>query len=297
MKEIDKIVGALRGVINAQDLSRFFDKFYIFGSLTNDDGQFFVPSGIEASDIDLLIRFDPTKIDSALDRVVALSALRACAQDLELVTHRAIGVNVGASPILSLLPVSYYEIYHCIHKGFDPKIFTLNLFYDIIDDKLERGGLTDHIDFGYHLENMEAFTVIRVCQKIRNSFLKISYNGSTEFSGYDKADPLPKELMRAAALLNFVVKGSDDPELRTRLLDGNGYVVKLLEGRSDESPLFSELHKKVALRSFSRVATRPPLTAVDVLMISETLFDAARTLPKRSVREVIDLLQRKSSEV
>ena len=69
-------------------------------------------------------------------------------------------------------------------------------------------GLTDYIDFSYHLENVEAFSAMRLCQKIRNDYLAIAINGNERLQSFTGDEEVPKEIMRTAALLNYIDKDS-----------------------------------------------------------------------------------------
>ncbi|MCR8826967.1 hypothetical protein [Pseudosulfitobacter koreensis] len=288
-KEITKIIS---GWFADHDLETFFDRVYLFGSLVNNDGEFFWPSGVKNSDIDVLVRINPT-LAGAVDRTLALVELQSRLPEVE----QRLAEKLGRPPeikgsVISVLPVTWYEIYHCIHKGFDPKIFTLNIFYDVINKRARKDGLSDFIDKSYQYDNTETFAVMRLCQKLRNDLLKTSEDGSPALNPFAGAGAIPKELMRAAALLKFAVNGADQPEARTNLGEGEDYVVDYLKDLKGKHKLIDALEMKVKKRRSTAAFKKPPLEPADLILLSELLFDRARGLSLPSVRETIDRSRR-----
>jgi len=287
-----KITKAISDWYATHQLTQFFDRAYLFGSLVNNDGEFFWPSGVKNSDIDFLVRINP-EVVGAVNRTLALIELQARLPEIEeTLTAKLAREPDGTGSIMSVLPVTWYEIYHCIHKGFDPKIFTLNIFYDVLKKRSRKDGLSDFIDKSYQYDNTETFAVMRLCQKLRNDFMKISDDGQPELTMFDGVGAVPKEIMRAAALLKFAENGHDEPEARTNLAEGEDYIADHLKALKEEHELIAELEKKIRKRRSTAAYRKPALEPFDLILLSEILFDKARYLSLPSVRETIDRSRR-----
>lgn len=290
----DEISSIIRTWISEYDLLTFFDRFYLFGSLVNDGEEFFWPGGIKESDIDLLVRFNP-KRSNAVDRAIALATMRRARFSLEQVLAESLGKErkeAARGSIISWLPVTWYEIYHCVHKGFDPKLYTMNIFYDIVKSEEKQDGLCDYIDKSFHFDNTETFAVMRLVQKVRNDYLRFDSDNKEKIRDFVEHDAIPKELMRAAALLKYVENPDSRIEARTRLMDGETYLRSLLASLSGVAPEYTEIELKVTKRSSSTVYLKPALTADDMVFLCEILFDRARILTLTSAREMIDKIRR-----
>ena len=282
-----------------------FDNAYIFGSLIHRDGDLFVPGGAVASDIDIILKFKAEEGHcsgslTAKVRYESMLELIETIPDLEVSISRIIAETNDQprnTPYLSILPLTQFEIYHCIHKGYDPKIFTQNVFYDLnmsiqIDDGLEK-----FIDSRYHFDNIEVFTIARIVQKLRNHFLHIDFQKKRKLVPFASNEIFPKELMRSAALLKFLENVSKAPKnekndhgfalMRTDLLQGETFLLELLKNKSAENDNFSDLWDKVEKRRSARTE-KPALGPEDVLLIAEILFDEAKTFAQPSIREIID---------
>lgn len=291
-----KITKAISDWYSIHDLEKLFDRVYLFGSLVNNEGEFFWPSGVKNSDIDLLLRINPELV-GAVNRTLALVELQTRIPEIELTLSAKLGrESTTPESVMSVLPVTWYEIYHCIHKGFDPKIFTLNIFYDVLKRRARKDGLSDFIDKSYQYDNTETFAVMRLCQKLRNDLMKTSEDGSPELAPFDGVGAVPKEIMRAAALLKFAENGHDEPEARTNLAEGEDYIVDHLKTLKSEHELFEALEKKIRKRRSTAAYKKPALEPFDLILLSEILFDQARNLSLPSVRETIDRSRRAKQE-
>lgn len=295
MKE--EITEAIASFWKKKGLLEIFPDVFIFGSLINRDGQHFIPAGTMGSDIDLLIVFDPS-LDNAISRKEAVETLSKTKMEIE---HILAGILNRTDLILSILAATDYEVYHCIHKGHDPKIFTMNIFHDVLRNREIDGGLSDFIDFDFHLENIEQFGVLRSCQSFRNRFLAIDLLGNSDLDNFDGPGEVPKELMRSFALLNYVDKISSDQDdaptkmeevrlisgYRTDLQRGFEFLRSTLESLSNSDQRYLAIKEKVSSRSFYRSKSEP-LLPVDQLILFEVACDEARKRIRKSVREAID---------
>ncbi|MXQ07887.1 hypothetical protein GQ651_08515 [Alphaproteobacteria bacterium GH1-50] len=270
--------------LDKYDVDEIFDHTFIFGSLINRDGRHFVPQGSMASDVDLVLRLGD-HLEGANSRFEAILKLRSIVPELEHETAKVLG-RKSVEPIYSILPITSYEIHQCIHKGHDPKLFMSNLFLDARTGERLEAGLTNYVDYDYHFENLEPFSVIRLSQSYRNRYLRCDHLGVYSQGDFDGDTAFPKEVMRSAALLRFYDGKQDDGARRTDLEEGNRYISRLIEDLADESDRHRQLWDTVSARSFPRGDT-PNLLADQMLLIHEIMYDKARSLVIPSVRDAI----------
>ncbi len=294
LKMHSEITQALSIWYNDNGIDQLADRAYLFGSLINEGGDSFWPTGVKTSDIDLLIRIHPERATAVL-RTEGLEKLK----DLLPPIENEIDAILKRDPkqkesVLSVLPVTWYELYNCIHKGFDPKIFTLNIFFDIVNMVDREGGLSDYIDKSYQFDNTETFAVMRLSQSLRNAYLKQDDDGCEVLKPFNGVMAIPKELMRAAALLKYVETEGEEPKTRTSLLEGEEYFSKLVEEKSGEHDKIAQLAEKLRKRRSSSVPghNKPALEPIDLILACELLFDEAKDLSLPSVRETIDRMRR-----
>lgn len=276
------------------------DRMYLFGSLVNHNGEQFFPHGVKTSDIDLLVRFDPVTVSDANRRAEALRIMQDNVCDFESSIAGVLGRSCDySSANLSILPVTWYEIYHCIHKGYDPKLYSTNIFYDVTTND-RKSGLSNYIDKLYHFNNIEAFGVMRLCQKLRNDFLTVSGDGIYNIPDFSETafGSIPKELMRAGALLKYIDDGSKNFDDRTDLIAGEAYVVSLIKGAAENNDAVNELLQKVKKRRNVLVYRKPSLLNHEIILLSEILFDKARSIIHPSIKETIDkIIRRKKGKL
>jgi hypothetical protein len=188
--------------------------------------------------------------------------------------------------IFSILPLTNYEIRQCIHKGHDPKLLTDNIFFDVSRNETVARGLSVIADYHYHYENLEPFSVMKLCQKYRNSFLSTNLLGKFKQMDFDDSEPLPKELMRSAAILRFFDGDREDASRRTDLEEGATYLFDLVKGLEGVHAQYKTLRQKLSSRTFSR-ARAEALSPEDMLLLNEVLFDRARSIVIPSVRDAV----------
>lgn len=290
----NEITQALSSWYAERGISEYADKAYLFGSLVNDGGEFFWPTGVKTSDIDLLVRLNPERA-TAVPRAQGLKELKGLLPPLEKEIDRILERDPDQKgSILSILPVTWYEIYNCIHKGFDPKIFTLNIFYDIVNMVDRKEGLSDFIDKSYQFDNTETFAVMRLSQSLRNAYLRREDDGCEVLKPFTGVMAIPKELMRGAALLKYVETEGEEPKTRTNLPEGEDHFAKLVEGKADEHEDIAQLNEKIKKRRSSAIPpqNKPALEPIDLILASELLFDEAKEQSLPSVRETIDRMRR-----
>ena len=160
------------------------------------------------------------------------------------------------------------------------------LFLDVVSGEPVDGGLTNFVDYDYHFENLEAFSVIRLCQKYRNTYLSGNQVGVFSQGPFDGDTAFPKEILRGAALLKFWDGPRDDESRRTDLEEGSVFLCEFVEQMRGVSGLFEELREKIAGRSFARTESED-LSPDEMLLIHEMMFDKARELVIPTVRDAI----------
>lgn len=281
---LDEIRRVISDWINENNASDVFDGIFIFGSLIHRDGRHFVPQGSMASDVDLVLTIRDDLPD-AISRAQALINIRGAVQALEHSTATVLK-RATDEEIYSLLPLTSYEVHQCIHKGHDPKLFTSNLFLNVITGVRVNGGLANYVDYDYHYENLEAFSTIRLCQSYRNKYLRCNQVGVFAQGVFDGETIFPKEIMRGAALLGFYESDRTDESRRTDLEAGQNYLVNLLRDMTKQEPDIRDLMDKVDGRGFAR-GTSDELSAEDMLLLHEIMFDKARSLVVPSIRDSI----------
>ncbi|WP_373356940.1 hypothetical protein [Pseudoroseicyclus sp. CXY001] len=281
---IEEINGAIKDWAAASAVPKSFSKILIFGSLINRSGRNFVPQGATASDVDLILLFSES-VNNASSRSEALIALRDQVSHLE---HRVAKILARAStdPIFSILPLTSYEIHQCIHKGHDPKLFLGNVFHDVMGDEGNIASLGGYVDYDYHYENLEAFSVIRLAQAYRNEYLGCNHLGICRIHGFSGELPLPKQIMRSGALLRYFASDREDQSFRTDLEEGYHYLLQLFERMRASSALHQTLWDHVSARSLGR-GEAPDLTPDDMLLAHEVMYDEAKGLVVPSVRDAI----------
>jgi predicted nucleotidyltransferase len=281
---LDDIKGAVSGWISENSLHNSFTKIYIFGSLIHRNERHFIASGASASDIDLLAVFDD-RLATAVERWDALTKLRATIGSLE---HSIASLldRGGDEPIFSMLPLTKFEVRQCIHKGHDPKLLTDNIFFDVVEDRFLESGLSFLGDFQYHYENLEPFSVMKLCQKNRNNYLAANQRSKFVQESFTDEEPLPKELMRSAAILNFFDGDREDSSRRTDLEEGAIYLVKILQSASESCDFAKNVYETVTGRQNFR-AKSADLTPNDMLFLHELLYDRAKKIAIPSVRDAV----------
>src|SRR5260370_17933569 len=169
------------------------EAIYIFGSTIHRDGTQFDP---ERSDLDLIVVI-PKYLKYAPSRTDWLVKLQTLKRDLELSLIPLLSRNDAAPPIVSVVPLTKFELRADIHKSPSRVFFRNTNFMDLLRNTkpapLRRGAAfrVDH----YTRETFQ-FT-----QSVRNKFLSVSASAMHPLLPWnDASDPLPKEIIRHAAI-------------------------------------------------------------------------------------------------
>lgn len=235
-------------------------ELFIFGSAIYKDGEQF---DRESSDLDIVLLFpEPT---SAVARVAFLEQMKAYKATLELEMIPALSRISCTETGCSIVAVTAFELSANIHKSAARQFFTKNVFYDLIK-KNQIVGIPTAGSRTLPDENRYA---IEYVQKVRNNFLAISANLTGGLQCYEGADPLPKDLMRAAT---HVVEVPDGEWYDTR--HGLEALFADLKARQSENSQMQDLYDRVSIRRGGR-GQRCNLSTSDQLLLTELLFDKA----------------------
>ncbi len=209
------------------------------------------------------LRFpEPT---SAVARVAFLERLKVYKATLELEMIPALSRTSCTEAGSSIVAVTAFELSANIHKSAARQFFTKNVFYDLI----KKNQIVGIPTAGSRTLQDENRYVIEYVQKVRNSFLAISANLTGGIKAYEGPDPLPKDLMRAAAL---VIKVPEGEWYDTR--HGLEAIFENLKARRSEHGEIQDLYDRVSVRRGGR-GKKLDLSPSDQVLLTELLFDQA----------------------
>lgn len=233
---------------------------YLFGSAIYKGGEQFDPL---TSDIDLVALL-PEGV--ALEKRVAIvEALAQRKQDLELRMIPMLGRSDASEPGVSLVPLTTLEVTTNIHKSAVRSFFTRNFFLNLKTGD-EALGLPGAGKCSLPDENRGALELV---QKVRNRYLSRAANLSGGIPDFNGSDPMPKELLRAAALLDSGAGSGEWYDTR----NGLELLAESLRARRTEDAL-KDLYDKVSKRRGGR-GRHDSLRDRDQLLVAELLFDLA----------------------
>jgi|GEM_PF-3483571 len=251
---------------------------YLFGSLIYDDGKLFDP--VE-SDIDLVIIFPP-KLSAAPERTNWLDGLLKHKTELETELLKLTGRGDAGSPIASILPITMLELEANIHKSNGANFYSINLFRNLLeqqpDGPLLHAGSTP-------IRDDLICTAFAFTQNIRNKFLSIAPNKNMALPEWQGPDPVPKDVMRHAAMAHFSLATDSKPGTQFDLQIGLDHLTDhLYQNRSNSQDYYS-LYDWVSKRRGSRGghtidAMMPPL---QYTLLAEVIYDLANNALKRGL--------------
>lgn len=235
---------------------------YLFGSAIYQDGTQF--DSIR-SDLDILLI--PNEVGSATSRVDLAASLKVFKQSLELRMIPTLTRNVCDEPGASIVVATPFELRANIHKSGARNFFDRNAYL--------RLGAQDDVKIGLQgageiIVSDELRQAIEFVQKTRNKFLSIAANGIGGIAEHGGSDPLPKELMRAAAQ---IVEDAEigqwyDTRLGLELLHQ-----LLVSGRANDKRVRDLFDSKVSILRGGRGRANVKLGDMDQLLLAELLFD------------------------
>ncbi|WP_310475744.1 hypothetical protein [Sandarakinorhabdus sp.] len=245
----------------------------LFGSLVYRDGERFSE---DVSDVDLALVM-PEGMRSPVDRVELAAKLLGFKRDLEI----GLAVSLSRStavPVCSLMLLSAADIGADIHKDGAEGFFRNNEFHDLVSDARSHGmaGVGD-VAISHRLVRQ----CIRFAQKKRHAFLAIAANGKGSLEGYDGDTPLPKDILRHAAMAGALRKTGALPGAEFDTQEGLSELVSHVIHAAKKSQAYEELRvwlmNKIATRKGILSARHQLLLAETIAALAEQAHDAAKT--------------------
>jgi predicted nucleotidyltransferase len=242
---------------------------YLFGSLIHKDGAQFMSS----SDVDLVV-----VLPELADAVERWRWLQRFAEWVGAVEMRLMRVlkRSGSEPSLSVVAVTELELGYDVHKDGHREFFTANVFRDLVTDA-ESEGLP-----GAGATTIDRFVAgaLSFTQKLRNDFLAVSANDTPKLGDYVGADPLPKRIMRAAAMAARAVGRSKGPGAEHDVQEGLDILTHELYARRDDEAAYRQLQDLVSVQRLARGQSRP-VEPTHQLLLAELIYDIT-TRPEAS---------------
>jgi hypothetical protein len=239
---------------------------YLFGSLVYRDGAQF----IDSSDVDLVILIPPDKSDAAARKMWLLELQKhkgALEQQLAVTMGRA----ADAEPISSVVAATRLEIEADVHKDGAEGFFSSNRFLDLLD-----GSSSNALpNAGEHpISDRLVKQCLRFAQKKRNAFLAINAAGTMGPQPWEGVDPIPKDVMRHAAMAwrLRVPEAEVGAEYDTK--EGLDFLSRYLYDLRTQGPPYLDLHDWLSVRRNAR-GTAGPLQSEVLLLLAEIIWDLA----------------------
>jgi|GEM_PF-5600672 len=258
---------------------------YLFGSTINDGGKLFDQN---SSDIDLVAMM-PDNLHNAVDRTNWLVKLKDFKHALEKSFLEYFNRTNADSAIVSLLPLSRYELSGNIHKSAVRSFFTENIFCDV-ETRIISVGLISSVEVDLlddHVRQLFEFA-----QAIRNKYLGIAVvTPKHKLKWEHDVDIAPKEILRNYSIANHIENPSDPIEMKTDLKMGISYLQHYLHKKRRENDMYKNMQDWLAQRTLQK-GTRTPLESHGYLFLSEIIFDVAigsssAPLSKNTVENII----------
>lgn len=281
-------VGPLRDALNlcgrwAADVNREvgFEGIYLFGSAIHRDGLQFDPV---SSDLDLVVLI-PSNLRADV-RVRRLDELRRRKQQLELSLIPVLGRSDASSDIVSIVPITSLELLRDVHKSRVRDFFRASLFLDLLQPDRAPQPLRPARSPAKLDDRVRQ--VLEFTQGLRNSFVAVSASGRRQLAEWsEKADPLPKDLMRMAALAASLRSGAVNHG-PFDLQEGLDHLSGLLGSHRALGESYQALADWLSMRRGAR-GNSGPLSPAQRLMLAEMLSDAVliRNLPRADAERAV----------
>ncbi|WP_057883660.1 nucleotidyltransferase family protein [Tsuneonella troitsensis] len=243
------------------------DGVYAFGSLVYLRGEQLTPT----SDIDIAVRL-PSSLTDAVSRAEWLETFFSHKAALELKLLQVLERQVIEEPFASVIPVTQLEVELDLHKQNLPEFYSANQFLDLASQKVE-DGLAGAASKPCH---RFAAGSISMTQGIRHSFLGVAANTRRSLEPFDGVDPIPKPIMRAAAMARRLTEPTAPPGAEYDLRLGLDHVSQFLLSHESSSARLKTLSMLVSERRGGR-GHGGPLSDADQLLLAEIVYDLAAT--------------------
>jgi HAD superfamily phosphoserine phosphatase-like hydrolase len=235
----------------------------IFGSMVNNGGSQFDP---RSSDLDLVVKM-PLHLTFAPARTQWLNMLRPLKQAFELSLIPILGRADASKAIVSIVPVTEFELSRDIHKDGVRNFFRCNSFMDLL-----QSGATSSPLLNCQPERVDDARrqICQFAQTTRNMFLAVSASQLCPLVPWDHdSDPLPKDLMRRAAVASQIKGRKYDLQV------GLDRVTNYLYEHRDTDPSYLNLHNWLSIRRGGR-GSKTALAPESYMLFAEIILDMSR---------------------
>lgn len=239
---------------------------FVFGSLIRNKG--FQFSG--TSDIDLLLVI-PDSVKGPWPRTKWLRDLKEQVHGLEISLLSAMKWQNSGKPILSVVVVTRAEIEADIHKQGVSDFFKNNEFLNLLDGSHHMGAPGAGVAAKPSPLALECF---KYAQTERNKYLAVSANGEETMADFNGPDPVPKAMMRHAAMARQLEKPKKGMGNETDTGRGLEFIGNLLYKLEDANEDYQNLQTKVSVRRGAR-GTPESITPFEQLLLVETVLEVA----------------------
>jgi hypothetical protein len=236
---------------------------FLFGSLVYKNGAQFNHS----SDVDLVIGMP--ELTGPVSRHRWLSDLAGhkgvLEKELIMPTHK----HSNDEPSASILPITQREVEADVHKDGHREFFSKNQFAELPTLQSSTGLK------GAGSIPIDRFTnsALGFVQRFRNEFLSVSPNGTGKIQIHMGSDPIPKKIMRAAAMANRALDSSLDDGAEYDVAEGLEVISNYLYRNRGNDPKLKVLQEKVSARRGARTRQQAFLDASDQLLLAEIVYE------------------------
>lgn len=269
---IEKITDKLIEWTEALKKEITYDKVFLFGSSIYRDGVMF---DTDQSDLDLIIII-PDSINTEIKRLEWLTKLKTKKQELEKELLFIIGKSNTTKEIISIVPITNFELSFDIHKGGGRNFFRVNDFMEFPSKiSISGGSLTNYLS----TESEFMVQVLQSIQKTRNNFLKNNASGDLKNLEWQGEDILPKELCREAAKVNVLSMKEHKSGDQLNTSFGCDYLKAKVYSLLNSNKIWEQLYFWIDRRNGGRgnKSNSTILKDFDHLLLYELLFEPAKT--------------------
>ncbi|MFO6429925.1 hypothetical protein ACLBKT_07500 [Erythrobacter sp. W302b] len=242
------------------------DGAYAFGSLVYLEGEQLTAS----SDIDLVILV-PKSAEGPVARAEWLERFFPHKEKLEFELLKVLQRDIIEEPFSSVIPVTQLEIEIDLHKQNLPSFFSANQFLDLQTEGLNEGLV------GAATKECHRFMAgsLSMAQSMRHRFLGVAANTRRFLlEPHSGSDPIPKPIMRAAAMARSLTVNGAKRGAEYDLRLGLDYVCKYLFDQESSSERLQALNKLVSERRGGR-GRSGPLSEAYQLLLAEIVYELA----------------------
>lgn len=242
----------------------------IFGSLIYKNGDQFNDS----SDLDLVVLMPD--MDDAVSRHRWLEAFANHKDILERDLLRPLK-RLADEPTVSVVAITTQELAYDVHKDGHREFFSANTFRNLVTGEETKG----HPSAATKNADRFLAAALGFTQKIRNRHFSVSANGTTHLKAYHGSDPLPKQMMRAAAMAGRAAGTTTEPGAEHDLKEGLDVVSSHLYRVRGSHRAYSRIQDLLSVRRGARGAGGA-FEPSDQLLLAEVIYDIALKLDASS---------------